>query len=108
MKIRIYDAMFETANGSTHQHLKKFWWVNETNADSSTWTKGTWDTREQAYQAVNSYALGSVYVRENYHQVTVRAHSYNGVQWIQTLPDGLLPDNLVVLAKRHAMNQPNV
>ncbi len=99
---RIYDAEFETYNGSEHHHLGKFWWVD---SDGS---KGTW-TRLQAFNYVDDNP-GSVYVKEGDAQVWVKAYYFTNnpdVKWIQTEADGIRKDNLTTLAERNRAGLPN-
>ena len=95
---RIYDAKFAPNNTkSHHSHLGWFWWVE---GDSS--NKGIW-TRDEAHDYVVGHPE-TVYVAEGGHSVYVYPHHYNdnpSIRWIQTKADGLLPDNLVSLAKKH-------
>lgn len=99
--VRIYDAAFSSAIGSTHQHLATFWWINGNG------TTGQW-TRQQAYDFVKDNPVGTVYVAEGNLRVNVRAY-YNdaGTKWIQTEADGQLRDNLTTLAERHRRGLPN-
>jgi len=93
---RIYDAAFETASGTRHEHLGRFWWVDDSTA------RGTW-TRDEAYAYVLAHP-NTVYVSESGESVYVYPHSYKAppyTKWIQTKADGLLPDNLITLARNH-------
>lgn len=92
---RIYDAMFSDQGNSKHEHIEKLWWVE----GSST---GTW-TRNQAYDYVVANPR-TVYVSESDETALVYPYhrkSYPTIRWVQTKADGLLPDNLITLARRH-------
>lgn len=93
---RIYDAAFENDNGTHHSHLSTFWWVDEYG------NTGTW-TRQQAYNFVVANP-NIVYVSEGNASVIVLPYYFTNnpnVQWIQTVADGIIRDNLTQLAIRH-------
>ena len=94
---RIYDAAFETDSGTHHEHLGTFWWIDD---DGS---QGSW-TRREAYNYVDAYPTGTVYVKEGAARVVVKAYYYidnPDIRWIQTEADGIKKDNLTTLAERH-------
>lgn len=94
---RIYDAEFANeTNRSHHKHLGKFWWI-DSNGSKDTWT------RPEAYDYLFRNP-NTVYVQEGNDTAWVKPYSYkddSSIKWIQTDPDGKLPDNLLTLAKRH-------
>jgi hypothetical protein len=100
---RIYDAAFApNTSRSHHKHLGTFWWVDVDTNGNDTSTDGTW-TRGEAHDYVAAHRE-TVYVKEGGDSAYVYAyHSKNdpSVKWIQTEPDGKLPDNLITLARRH-------
>jgi hypothetical protein len=100
---RIYDAAFALFIGTEHHHLGTFWWV-----DPATGAKGQW-TRQEAYNFVVNNPAGTVYVTEGADTVIVLAYydRVTGTQWIQTVADGKLKDNLTTLAKRHSQGLAN-
>lgn len=101
MARRIRDAEFDQSGiRHDHRHLARFWWV-----DDPTGMHGVW-SRTQAYHYLSA-GIDPVYVRSGHNTASVKPCRRDGTEWVQTNPDGILPNNLLTLAERHAHGLPN-
>jgi hypothetical protein len=101
MARRIRDAEFDSSGiRYDHRQLARFWWV-----DDPTGMQGVW-SRQQAYRYLAT-GTGTAYVRVGHTTAAVEPCRGEDTEWIQTDPDGILADNLLTLAQRHALGLPN-